>query len=362
MTQVQQIRVTKKNKVFWPFVKRFKWWISGLILLLLLAFCFLFPLPYYVETPGGAYDINEVLTVDGQTNKDEGSYNFVAVSVRRGTIFQMVYAWLTPYTDIVSADEMTGGASTKDFDLMNQYYMENSQNIAIYQAFKLAKKEVKLDYKGVYVLSVADNSTFKGVLNIADTVTGLNGKTFKSSKDLIKYASSLKLGSKVSVQYMREGKKKSADGKVIKLSNGKNGIGISLTDHTEVKSDQKIEFSTEGVGGPSAGLMFTLSIYDQLNQEDLMKGRKIAGTGTIEQDGTVGDIGGVAQKVVSAANSGTDLFFVPDNAIKKDEKKYYPNGNNYEEAKKTAKDIGTKMKIVPVKNAQDAIDYLKTHR
>ncbi|MGT2929911.1 SepM family pheromone-processing serine protease [Streptococcus dentasini] len=347
---------------FSGFVKRFKWWLLGGLLgslLLLLIFCLFAPLPYYVEVPGGAYDINQVVTVDGKASKSKGSYNFVAVEVRRGTPVQLFYAWLTPYTDVVSDDEMTGGASTKEFELMNQYYMENSQNTAVYQAMKLSGKKVHMDYKGVYVLDIADNSTFKGVLEIADTVTGVNGKTFKNSKDLVKYVSGLKRGSKVSVQYTRKNQKKSADGKVVKLKNGKNGIGISLTDHTEVSSKQKVKFSTEGVGGPSAGLMFTLSIYDQLNQEDLLQGRKIAGTGTIEPDGSVGDIGGVSQKVVSADKSGAEIFFVPDNPIKKNEEQYYPKGNNYEEAKKAAKDIDSDMKIVPVKTAQDAIDYLK---
>lgn len=342
------------------FIKRFKWWLIGGFALLALAFCLLVPLPYYVEVPGGAFDINQVMTINGKTDKNKGSYNFVAVELRPGTVFNLAYSWFNKdTTEIVSKKEMTGGASTKDYNLMNQYYMENSQNTAIYQALKLAGKKVKLDYKGVYVLNIADNSTFKGTLNIADTVTGINGKSFKSSKDLVKYVTGLKLGSRVTVQYTSQDKKKSSKGKVVKLTNGKNGIGITLTDHTEVSSPEKVKFSTQGVGGPSAGLMFTLSIYDQLNKKDLLKGRMIAGTGTIEPDGSVGDIGGVSQKVVSADKSGAEIFFVPDNPVAEANKKYYPRGNNYQEAKKMAKKIGSKMKIVPVKTAQEAIDYLE---
>ena len=82
-----------------------------------------------------------------------------------------------------------------------------------------------------------------------------------------------------------------------------------------MSSDVDVNFDTSGVGGPSAGLMFTLDIYDQLNSEDLRKGRKIAGTGTIESDGSVGDIGGAALKVVAAAKAGADIFFVPNNPV-----------------------------------------------
>ena len=227
-----------------------KWWIIGFAFLLLVLASLVVRLPYYLEMPGGAYDIRSVLKVNKKADKAKGSYNFVAVSVSQATPAQVLYAWLTPFTESV--------------------------------------------------------------------------------------------------------------GKVIKLSNGKNGIGIGLTDHTEVSSDVPVDFNTEGVGGPSAGLMFTLAIYDQLVKEDLRKGRKIAGTGTIEQNGHVGDIGGAGLKVVSAAKKGMDIFFVPNNPIDKNAKKGKTKvQTNYQEAKAAAKRLGTKMKIVPVQNVQQAIDYLK---
>ena len=238
--------------------------------------------------------------------------------------------------------------------------METSQNEAIYQAFKLAGKPVSLNYFGVYVLDVSKESTFKGILGLADTVTGVNGKTFESSKDLIAYVAKQNLGDKVTVQYLSNQQKKEASGKIIKLSNGKNGIGIGLVDHTEVKTTIPVEFSTGNVGGPSAGLMFTLDILDQINQEDLRKGRMIAGTGTIEKDGSVGDIGGADKKVVSAAKDNAEIFFVPNNPIDKDYLKKHPDAKtNYQEAKAAAERIKTKMTIVPVRTVQDAIDYLR---
>ena len=240
--------------------------------------------------------------------------------------------------------------------------METSQNTATYQALTLAGKEATLDYQGVYVLNVSDNSTFKGILNISDTVTGVNGQTFNSSAELMAYVADLDLGSEVTVQYTSDGEAKEATGKIIELSNGKNGIGIGLVDHTSVSSDVDVNFDTSGVGGPSAGLMFTLDIYDQLNSEDLRKGRKIAGTGTIESDGSVGDIGGAALKVVAAAKAGADIFFVPNNPVDEETLKKDPDAKtNYEEAVAAAKDLDTDMKIVPVTTVQEAIDYLRNN-
>lgn len=343
------------------FLKRFKWVILGILLTSFILFAFLYPLDYYVESPGGAYDIRQVLTVNNEDDNEEGSYNFVAVSVSQATLAQLVYAWLTPYTEITSSEETTGGYSNDDYIRINNFYMETSQNTATYQALSLAGKDVTLDYEGVYVLNVSDDSTFKGILNIADTVVGVNGETFDSSKELIDYVSDLDLGSAVTVQYTSDGVEKEATGKIIQLSNGKNGIGIGLVDHTEVSSDEDVVFNTAGVGGPSAGLMFTLDIYDQLIDEDLRKGRVVAGTGTIESDGSVGDIGGVTFKVVAAAKAGAEIFFVPNNAVDETTLEKNPDAKtNYEEAVEAAEDLGTDMTIVPVTTLQEAIDYLRT--
>ena len=312
---------------------------------------------------GAAEDIRKVLLVDNKEDKEAGSYEFVTVGVQRATFAHLVYAWLTDFTDIYSAEEMTGGSSDQEFIRINQFYMETSQNMAKYQGLKTAGKDISMKYLGVYVLQVAKDSTFKGILNIADTVTGVNDKTFDSSEELVKYVNSQKLGDKVKVTYQEDGQEKSATGKIIKLENGKNGIGISLIDRTKVTSNIPIEFTTEGIGGPSAGLMFSLSIYTQLADPTLRDGRVIAGTGTINRDGEVGDIGGIDKKVVSAAKSGASIFFAPNNPVTKEMKKIDPKAKtNYETAVEAAKKIKTDMKIVPVKTLQDAIDYLKNNK
>lgn len=320
----------------------------------------LVPLPYYIESPGGATDIRQVLMVNGQEDQEPGSYNFVYVQVRQATALQLLAANFDKHSDIYTDEEMTGGSSSEDYFRISQFYMETSQNLAKYQGLSLAGKQVSMDFFGVYVLSLAKDSTFKGILNVADTVTSINGKTFQSSAELIDYVSSLKLGSDVTVGYESLGEKRTADGQIIKLDNGKNGIGIGLVDHTEVKADVPIEFQTAGIGGPSAGLMFTLSIYTQLADPTLRDGRDIAGTGTIEQDGSVGDIGGVDKKVISAAKAGATIFFAPNNPVDKEVLKENPQAlSNYDEAVKTVKEEGLDIEVVPVTTVQEAIAYLE---
>lgn len=343
-----------KKKTRWPLYV-----IAGLIATFL---AFVVPLPYYIEVPGGAEDIRQVLQVDNKEDKESGAYQFVTVRIQRASFAHLVYAWLTPFTDIHSAQEMTGGSTDAEFMRINQFYMQTSQNMAKYQGLKTAGKEIELKYLGVYILTVMDNSTFKGILNIADTVTAVNDKTFSSSKDLIDYVNSQKLGEKVKVTYEEDGQTKSAEGKIITLDNGKNGIGIGLIDRTEVTSNIPIRFSTAGIGGPSAGLMFSLAIYTQIAEPNLRDGRVIAGTGSIDRDGNVGDIGGIDKKVVAAAKEGASIFFAPANPVSEETKKTNPEAKtNYETAVEAAKTIKTDMKIVPVKTLQDAIDYLKNN-
>lgn len=325
-----------------------------------LWFALFYRLPYYVESPGGASDIRQVLTVNGEVDQEDGSYNFTYVNVQQAPLLKLAVAYFNPHMDIYTEQEMTGGAASEEYYRISQFYMETSQNIAEYQGLTLAGKEATLDFYGVYVLGLAEDSTFKDVLRIADTVTSVNGQTFESSKELIDYVGDLELGSDVTVGYTSDGEEQTAQGTIIKLENGRTGIGITLTDHTTIESDEEIVFQTGGIGGPSAGLMFTLAIYTQLADPDLRDGRIIAGTGTIEQDGSVGDIGGADKKVLSAAKAGASIFFVPNNPVDENILKANPDAKtNYQEALEAVEREGVDIEVVPVTTVQEAIDYLE---
>lgn len=333
--------------------------IKRLLLLLgvlILAACAIVPTPYYVEGPGATIDLKELITVNDKKDSSSGSFSLTSVGIRQATVFRALQAKMTPFEDLVSEKELMGGATDEEYDRIQNFYMESSQNIAIEQALKLAGKEYQMVYKGVYVLGVEKNSAFYGKIGIGDTVTKADGHTFKNSEAFMKYVQGQKVGQEMEITYLQKGKEKTATGKLMKLpSNGKPGIGITLTDHTEVSSDQKVNFDVENIGGPSAGLMFTLEIYEQLVDQDLRKGKEIAGTGTISSDGEVGRIGGIDKKVASASKSGAEIFFAPDDDVS-DQPKLK---SNYQEAKAAAKKLDTKMKIVPVKTVQDALDYLQ---
>ena len=276
---------------------------SGKRLLVLLAAlvaiaCVIVPIPYYVEGPGATIDLSKLITVNGQEDDFSGSFSLTSVGIRQATVLTAAKAKFSDFEEVVSKEALMGGASTEEYD----------------------------------------------------TVTKVNGKSFASADELVAYVHGQTVGDTVTVTYLHDDQEKEASGKLIALpepNKGKAGIGISLTSHTKIKTDENIEFDVDNIGGPSAGLMFTLEIYQQLIGEDLRKGLDIAGTGTMEADGTVGQIGGIDKKVASASESGAKIFFAPKGSSKED--------TNYQEAKAAAKKLGTEMKIVPVETKGETI-------
>ena len=113
----------------------------------------------------------------------------------------------------------------------------------------------------------------------------------------------------------------------------------------EINPNVQIKFRSSE-SGPSGGLITTLEMYNQLTKKDLTKGLKIAGTGTIEEDGSIGEIGGVEHKLLGAYSDKVDLFLVPE-------------GDNYKDALKYKKKNHLKIKILSVSSIEDAINQLK---
>ena len=138
-----------KSKALLEKMWRIKWWLLSIFTVLFLLFALFFPLNnYYVELPGGAFDTKEVLTVNKKADDSKGSYNFVAVAQTKATLALMLYAQFNDFAKLQTAEEATGNYSDEDFMRINQFYMETSQNQAVYQGLTLAGKEVSLEYMG----------------------------------------------------------------------------------------------------------------------------------------------------------------------------------------------------------------------
>jgi PDZ domain-containing protein len=193
----------------------------------------------------------------------------------------------------------------------------------------------------------------EGKLLPGDRIIEVDSQKFASSESFIEYVGSKKAGNHVELTIKRNNKteKVKVTLQAFQEDPKKVGIGISLVDDKEIIVNPKVTVKTDEIGGPSAGLMFALEIYDQLMEEDFTKGYKIAGTGTIDSKGAVGPIGGIDQKIVAADKAGAEIFFAPNEKGISD--------SNYNLAFKTVNEIDSKMKIVPVDLIDDAINYLQ---
>lgn len=309
-------------------------------------------LPYYVSRPGMAKELEPIIEVeDGY----DGIGNFMLTTIRMGkaNIYSYTIAKVSKYQELYPVNAVRSeDESDEEYNVRQLHMMDTSKTSAIEVAYKKAGLPVDYRFKGVYVLHIVPDMPAEGKLLPGDRVTKIDGKEFESMNQFTDYVSGKKTGDIVKVSFEREGESDTVSLAVQSFAKDENkmGIGIGLVDDKEIIVDPKVTINTEEIGGPSAGLMFSLEIYNQLTKTDLTKGYQIAGTGTISPDGTVGRIGGIDQKIVAADRAGAEIFFAPNEKGAED--------SNYEVAVKTAKDIDSEIKIVPVDTFNDAVAYL----
>lgn len=318
--------------------------------LLVTVLIFLFvPLPYYITYPGESTTIETFMTVEGGV-KEPGELQMVTVSQRRATPLWLVGSWFTPFTDASPASRyLYDGESDEDYDRRQQLLMASSQQAAIQYAYQLADADVTVSFEGMYVSAPISGTLAENVFRPGDVITALDGQSFVSRLDFLKRLSSFEIGEEVAVTIERDGREREVKTLIQPLdrSGDKGGLGIyEPLPIQELQMDPPVSFELTNVGGPSAGLMFTLEIYDQLTPGDLASGETIAGTGTVDEEGNVGPIGGAWQKIVAADRAGASVFFVPA-------------GSNYEEALESLEELESEIAVVPVKTVDEAIAYLE---
>ncbi|WP_338451946.1 SepM family pheromone-processing serine protease [Niallia oryzisoli] len=312
-------------------------------------------LPYYVSKPGMAKELEPIIEVEDGYD-EVGNFMLTTVRMGRANIYSYITAKLMDYVELYPMEDIRVENETdEEYNIRQLHLMDSSKTAAIEVAYKKAGVPVDYRYNGVYVLHVVPGMPAEGKLKAADRIFKVDDIEFNNSEEFIKYVSSLKAGDQISLAYERNNKIHHVSMNVEAFKDADNkekvGIGIGLVDDKEIIVKPAVKVKTDEIGGPSAGFMFSLEIYNQLTELDLTKGYEIAGTGTIATDGTVGKIGGIEQKVIAADHAGADIFLAPNENGAKD--------SNYQAAVLTAKDIGTDMKIIPINSFDEAVDYLE---
>lgn len=311
-------------------------------------------LPFYVTQPGMATELKPMVEVEDGFH-EQGTFRLTTVRIGRANPFTYIWAKTQKYYDIFPIEDVKYEGETDEQYMERQIHMmEVSQQAAIKVAYERANKPIRMKYNGIIVMQVLEKMPAFDVLKMGDRIKGVNGQEIQTADEFIEMVKHKKAGDTLTLSIERDGHELTKTIEVVPFPDqqDKVGVGISLITDRELETSPDIILNTEDIGGPSAGLMMTLEIYNQLTEEDMTKGYKIAGTGTINEEGAVGPIGGIAQKIVAADKAGVDIFFAPnENGAK---------NSNYEVAVHTAKDIDTNMKIVPVDSFDDAIQFLET--
>jgi Lon-like protease len=332
-------------------------WIKWVVLAAVLFALNFIQLPYYFSVPGEAQELAEVIEVEDGFEY-EGSFALTTIQMGKANTVNYVWSLLSERRELMHEDEIRPpGESDEMYHHRQMMLMSSSQEQAILVAYKAAGKEAEFEEYGVLVTGIISEMDAADKLQAGDLITSINGEEVKEVNDMLDILSDAEISDQVEVSFEREEESRET---VIEIQefpeeygadSGSGGLGISnpVTDR-ELKYEPEVTIDTNQIGGPSAGLMFSLEIYNQLTEEDITRGLQIAGTGSIDEDGNVGRIGGVKQKVYASDEEGTDVFFVPVEEGMQD--------TNYEIATNTADSIDTDMEIVPVGSFDEALDYL----
>jgi PDZ domain-containing protein len=289
-----------------------------LVAIVWLAFAAVPPVGYVALKPGptfntlGTFNGKELITIDGTTtSKPKGELRMLTVSEYDGlSVWSVVKGWLDSDTAVVPSElENPPGETQKQIDQQNTDDFKQSQSSAITAALRYEGYPVQLK-----VTKVTAGNPAVGHLQAGDLVTTVNGQALLSTMDLDRAIQSKPAGTKLTFGYVRDGVAGTTDITTASGSDNRPLIGIELEQDQPApagKPTLDIKFQLDNVGGPSAGMMFTLGIIDKLSPTDLTGGRIIAGTGEIDDDGNVGIIGGIQQKMRGAYDAGARYFLAP---------------------------------------------------
>jgi len=316
-----------------------------IIFMTIFLFASFYPVNYFIIIGGGISNIGNRVEVK-DAYEEKGSLNISYVTELDGTLLTYGLSYIIPgwETQEISKYTYTSNESLKEIEFRDNLDLDVSSSNAIYYAYTLANKPIELIDTKYYVYV-----TFEGYdtnLQVGDQILEVNG--VKPAEDLKfkEEINKVNIGDNVKIKIIRNNKEEIIETPVYKSEKDDSKIiGIYLQVLNKYKTDPKvnIEFAKDEAG-PSGGLITALSIYNKLTKKDITKGLTVAGTGTMEADGSIGQIGGIEYKLKGASKKA-DVFLVPE-------------GQNYEEAKAIKQKKNYKIKIIPVSSLEDAIEKL----
>ncbi len=278
-------------------------------------------LPYVVIAPGSARTVGGLVTVEGAPSYPSESVAFTTVSTSEATMLEVLRGWIDDDIEIVPTEALRGGRSRAEARRYNAQLMDTSKAFAVAVALRQLGHEVELVTSGTVVRSIVEGSPAEGVLEIDDVVVAVDGEPldeYGEVRDL------LQAGGPGATHRLTVERPAGTDNRVeVDLATAaapddptRAIVGIAPEERiVDVRLPFQVDIDSGTVGGPSAGLAFTLAVLDVLTPGELTGGHKVAVTGTMGLDGTVGPVGGSVQKAVAVRNAGYAAFLVPSDEV-----------------------------------------------
>jgi len=332
-------KIYEKIKVFMK--KNYLWLLFYIVFIATMTY----PLPYYIYTGGGIINVDSKIKVE-DASISKGNFNMCYVSEINATIPTYLLSFIIQGWDLVSKEEvtLTSDETRKEILIRDKIYLEQANQSAILTAYSNTSHFYEIRESNLYTIYIEEDSNTD--LKIGDIILEIDSNEIDKLEDITNIIANKQVGDRVSIKVENQ-KKEYTRYAIIKEKNNKKILGIVIEPIYEYETTPKVYFNfSKSESGPSGGLILSLALYDKLIPEDITKGLKIAGTGTIDKDGNVGSIGGVKYKLKGAVDSDADIFLVP-------------NGKNYEECLKLQKKYNYDIKIIGVSTFEEAINELK---
>ncbi len=302
-----------------PVSRKPLWAAAGLLLAAgAAALLWFFTLPYYGLWPGPVEEVSDLIRLeDGPpVYQLNGDVYMLTVSLKEMNAFELAWGWIDPSVDLVPrAWIRPDGVTPDEHREVNLRSMDDSKQTAIVVALGYVGIPVDYSGEGVLVAAVAEGTPAASVLEVGDVIVEVAGDPVSVTEEGTEAILSNQIGDTIPLMVRRSGSLIELEVTLVEHSSmsGKPMVGFAPeTYNPSLDLPFEIEIDTQGTGGPSAGVMYALTLIDLLTEEDLVAGKIVAGTGTISADGRVGGIGGVRQKVVAAQNAGARHVLVPE--------------------------------------------------
>ena len=323
------------------------YYIKRYFLIIIIAFLILLnviPTPYFLVIPGQAIKLSENIIVENGEKDAKGQFILTSTAIIKANLILHIYSFFDSNIDLKNKDdEILFNMDQEDYINIMEKLMQESQMISKIVALRKAGYLPEISGRGILVNGILDNSLAKNKLLTGDVIIKVDEQFTDSLEEFSKIIGNYTSNQIVRITFLRNNSSYSTLIPLIKLPDTDDkteriGIGIyAETKDLQCDFPLEVEIDLNKIKGPSAGLMIALEILNQLTENDLSSSLVIAGTGNLSIDGSITEVDGIKQKIISAKKKKADIFLVPQ--------------KNYSEALK----FGQGVRIIPVDDFDDTI-------